>query len=96
MTDNYRGHDTVTKDLDRVLDVYSRVDEDVSVDPPKLIEDVSVAAPELIEKYMRHIIACEGISFVSHMDEHDVGFTVEETRQLRTMAKRLGCNHENG
>lgn len=35
---------------------------------------------ELLKKYMRHVMDCEGISFVDHIGSHysDVQFTDEE------------------
>jgi hypothetical protein len=39
----------------------------------------------LLKKYMQHVIECEGISFVSHINDYtsDVLFTDEEAEELR-------------
>lgn len=111
MTNDYCGHDLIPRDIDRVWDegwltlkdaernIIVYYNEGVSQHIKILESRVEELEKEpLLEKYMKHIINYEGVSFVSHIEDawgSEVGgFTSEEIEKLSVMAKRLRCNHE--
>lgn len=53
--------------------------------------------PRLLKKYMQHIISCESISYVRHIDDgwgsSEVQFDDDEILYLRDMAIQMGCPH---
>lgn len=48
----------------------------------------------LIKKYLKHVVTCEGISFMSYTDHETIKeFTNEERELLNALAKEAGCMH---